>query len=106
MNFNQQFKKNKCLYFSYYFKQYIQKTVHNIHHPEMIKKWNSSMDKAAYEFIPEKRVRLSSERSALDRRFEKRFWQKNCEEVIWFEFQGVMKHEEYKMKDSHPDLLE
>ena len=38
--------QNKDVIFSYYFKQYIENTVDNIHHPKMINEWKSNMYKA------------------------------------------------------------
>ena len=71
--------------FSYLFRQYIEKTVDNIHHPKFMNKWKSNIYKAAYERNLERRVALPSERSVLDICDDETYFpQKICEEVMWF----------------------
>ena len=69
--------------------------------------FKSNMDKSSYETNLEIHVSLLSERILPDRcDDEKYFPQIIREKVVWFDFQGVMLHAAYKMKDTIMKLLE
>ena len=69
--------------------------------------FKSNMDKSSYETNLEIHISLPSERILPDRcDDEKYFPQRIREEVMWFDFQGVMLHAAYKMKDTQPSLIE
>ena len=64
------------------------------------------MDKAAYEFNLEKHRKFTSEISVLDCHAKEYFFQQQInEEVMRFEFQGVMLHAAYKMKYLQPEIF-
>ena len=54
------------VYFSYYLRQYIDKNVHNIKHPELMNARKFNMYKLSYERNMESRVVKPSDKSVLD----------------------------------------
>ena len=82
-------------------------TVHDINHIVFVNKCNSKMDKASYESNMEILVVKPSEKSVLDYCDNEEYWpQNNHQEFMWCDFQGVMLHVSYKMKDHTRELIE
>ena len=71
--FESKFFQNKQVYFSYLFRNYMDKTVDNIQYPVSMKKWNSNMDKASYESYLERHVALIFERIVINCRSDEKY---------------------------------
>ena len=65
-------KKNVS--FSYFFRNYIDKTVDDIHHTELTYEFKPNTDKASYESHLERCVALTYEISVLEHSADKKYW--------------------------------
>ena len=78
-----------------------------MYHRVFMNEWKYNMDNTEYKRNLERCVALPDEISVINRCSDKNYWlQKTCKELICFDFQEVILHIEYKMKDPQPDLHE